>query len=98
MRNKRPIEPKAVFGHMKFNESYYRFRHTGKDKIKMDFVIFAIAFNLGKLFNYKKKQSVFYNKYAFYLPKNVIFLIFKPFEKITRLQNENKSFFQRRAA
>jgi hypothetical protein len=49
MRSKRPIEPEAVFGQMKYNKSYYRFRHVGKDKIKMDFAVFAIAFNILKL-------------------------------------------------
>jgi hypothetical protein len=49
MRSKRPIEPEAVFGQMKYNKLYYRFRHVGKDKIKMDFAIFAIAFNILKL-------------------------------------------------
>ena len=48
-RSRRPIEPEAVFGQMKFNKSYNRFRHAGKDKIKMDFAIFAIAFNILKL-------------------------------------------------
>lgn len=61
MRGKRPIEPEAVFGQMKFDKSYYRFRHTGKDKIKMDFAIFAIAFNIGKLFKKKQKQSLLAN-------------------------------------
>ena len=49
MRKKRPIEPEAVFGQMKNNKSYHRFRHVGKDKVAMDFAIFAIAFNLLKL-------------------------------------------------
>lgn len=49
MRSKRPIEPEAVFGQMKYNKLYNRFRHAGKDKIKMDFAIFAIAFNILKL-------------------------------------------------
>ena len=49
MRKKRPIEPEAVFGQMKNNKDYNRFRHFGKDKIAMDFAIFAIAFNLLKL-------------------------------------------------
>ena len=49
MRKKRPIEPEAVFGQMKNNKSYHRFRHVGKEKIAMDFAIFAIAFNLLKL-------------------------------------------------
>ena len=47
-RSKRPIEPEAVFGQMKFNMAYRRFRHFGKDKVKMDFAFFAIAFNIKK--------------------------------------------------
>jgi hypothetical protein len=48
-RGKRCIEPEAVFGQMKYNMAYRRFRHTGKDKVTMDFTFFAIAFNLKKL-------------------------------------------------
>jgi len=50
-RSRRPIEPEAVFGQTKANKQYHRFRHFGVDKIKMDFAIFAIAFNIGKLYN-----------------------------------------------
>ena len=48
-RGRRCIEPEAVFGQMKFNMAYKRFRHVGKDKITMDFTFFAMAFNLKKL-------------------------------------------------
>ena len=48
-RSKRPIEPEAVFGQMKADMHYKRFRHFGKDKILMDFAFFAIAFNLKKM-------------------------------------------------
>ena len=48
-RSKRPIEPEAVFGQMKYNMGYKRFRHFGKDKATMDFAFFAIAFNLKKM-------------------------------------------------
>jgi hypothetical protein len=50
-RSRRPIEPEAVFGQMKANRSCKRFRHIGRDKILMDFAIFAIAFNIGKMFS-----------------------------------------------
>jgi hypothetical protein len=46
---KRSTEPEAVFGQMKYNRQYSRFRYFGKDTVKMDFAIFAIAFNLGKM-------------------------------------------------
>lgn len=36
-RGRRCIEPEAVFGQMKFNMAYRRFRHFGKDKVTMDF-------------------------------------------------------------
>ena len=48
-RGRRCIEPEAVFGQMKYNMAYRRFRHTGKDKVNMDFAFFAIAFNLKKM-------------------------------------------------
>jgi hypothetical protein len=48
-RSKRPIEPEAVFGQMKYNMAYRRFRHLGIDKVTMDFAFFAIAFNIKKM-------------------------------------------------
>ena len=48
-RGRRCIEPEAVFGQMKFNMAYRRFRHFGKDKLTMDFAFFAIAFNIRKM-------------------------------------------------
>ena len=48
-RSNRPVEPEAVFGQMKYNMAYRRFRHVGMDKVTMDFTFFAIAFNIKKL-------------------------------------------------
>jgi hypothetical protein len=48
-RSKRPIEPEAVFGQMKYNMAYRRFRHLGIDKVTMDLAFFAIAFNIKKM-------------------------------------------------
>jgi hypothetical protein len=48
-----------VFGQIKANKQYNRFRHSGKDKVKMDFAIFAIAFNLGKLAKLINKGAKF---------------------------------------
>lgn len=55
-RSKRPIEPEAVFGQMKYNMQYKRFRHFGKDKVTMDFAFFAIAFNIKKMATKIRKQ------------------------------------------
>ena len=35
-RGRRCIEPEAVFGQMKHNMAYKRFRHVGEDKVTMD--------------------------------------------------------------
>lgn len=48
-RGRRCIELEAVFGQMKYNMAYRRFRHTGKNKVTMDFAFFAIAFNIKKM-------------------------------------------------
>ena len=56
-RSRRPIEPEAVFGQMKHNMQYKRFRHFGKDKAAMDFAFFAIAFNVKKMAATMKKAA-----------------------------------------
>ena len=56
-RGRRCIEPEAVFGQMKFNMAYRRFRHFGKDKVSMDFAFFAIAFNIKKMCSEIAKQT-----------------------------------------
>lgn len=43
-RSKRPVKVEAVFGQIKWDKGYKRFRHVGFDKIVMDFGILAIAF------------------------------------------------------
>ena len=48
-RGQRCIEPEAVFGQIKNNMNYKRFRHFGKDKVFMDFAFLAIAFNIKKM-------------------------------------------------
>ena len=54
-RGRRCIEPEAVFGQMKSNMAYRRFRHMGKDKVLMAFTFFAIAFNIKKLCSMMRK-------------------------------------------
>jgi hypothetical protein len=51
------LEPEAVFGQTKENKQYRRFRHFGGENVKMDFAIFAVAFNIGKLYNKIRKTS-----------------------------------------
>ena len=56
-RGRRCIEPEAVFGQIKYNMAYKRFRHFGLDKVTMDFAFFAIAFNIKKMCSKIAKQS-----------------------------------------
>lgn len=56
-RSKRPAEVEAVFGQIKWNKAYNRFRNTGLDKIIMDFGILAIAFNIGKMISKQKNTK-----------------------------------------
>ena len=57
-RSKRPIEPEAVFGQIKTDKQYKRFRHRGFPKIQMDFGILAMAFNLQKLIKNVGKDQI----------------------------------------
>lgn len=56
-RSRRPIEPESYFGNTKSNKQYNRFRHYGKDMVKMDYALLAIAHNLGKLMSCIKNKS-----------------------------------------
>ena len=57
-RGQRCIEPEAVFGQIKYDMGYKRFRHFGKDKVTMDFAFFAIAFNIKKMCAKIKNQKM----------------------------------------
>jgi transposase len=82
-RSKRPVEPEAVFGQMKFNKAYKRFRHRGFDKVNMDLGIFAIAFNLLKMWRYACKKTRPTKKTWFYIKIYVFtFITWKNNQKI----------------
>lgn len=48
-RGKRPIEPEAVFGHIKYNNKFNRFTLKGIEKVEVEFGLVAIAHNLRKM-------------------------------------------------
>lgn len=75
-RGRRCIEPEAVFGQMKSNMAYRRFRHMGKDKVVMDFTFFAIAFNIKKLCSMMKKVDKKGRKASSYGKFAVIFICY----------------------
>ena len=75
-RGRRCIEPEAVFGQMKSNMAYRRFRHMGKDKVVMDFTFFAIAFNIKKLCSMMRKVDKKRRKTSSYGKFVVIFICY----------------------
>jgi len=98
-RKRRPIEPEAVFGQIKSNKGYNRFRHFDEEKpekVMMDFAIFAIAFNVLKL--HKKMKYTGENPPN--LQKNAVFLRFfvvftisiSNFEKVEKIDREKFQF------
>lgn len=48
-RSNRPIEPEAVFGDIKFNHGFKRFRLKSNRKVKVEFGLVAVAHNIRKL-------------------------------------------------
>lgn len=47
-RSRRPIEPEAVFGNIKFNHGFKRFRLKSAEKVSVEWGLVAIAHNLRK--------------------------------------------------
>ena len=47
-RSMRPIEPEAVFGDIKYDHGFKRFRLKGNTKVKVEFGLVALAHNLRK--------------------------------------------------
>jgi len=76
-RSMRPIEPEAVFGHIKFNNKFNRFSLKGLDKVEIEFGLIAISHNLRKLariMSNNLKNNPFQQKYWLYkLLKNVFY-------------------------
>ena len=89
-QSRRPIEPEAVFGQTKANKHYNRFRHFDKDKVLVDFAIFAIASNIGKMYRKAgitnnllsklRKQARFLGLILFFIPTKENGIEFSTFE------------------
>lgn len=56
-RSKRPIEPEAVFGDIKYNHGFRRFRLRSTEKVKIEFGLVALAHNLRKYFKQIMQQE-----------------------------------------
>ena len=56
-RSKRPIEPEAVFGQIKSNRKFNRFRLRGLEKVTVEFGLISIALNLEKMMKKASKKT-----------------------------------------
>lgn len=56
-RSMRPIEPEAVFGDIKFNHGFKRFRLKSNIKVEVEFGLVALAHNLRKYILSKRKPA-----------------------------------------
>ncbi|HFB99700.1 MAG TPA: hypothetical protein ENJ53_02735 [Phaeodactylibacter sp.] len=55
-----PVE--AIFGHLVFNLGYTHFLLRGLEKVKAEFQLICMSYNLMKLFN--KKKASFYQNFS----------------------------------
>lgn len=62
-RGQRCIEPEAVFGQIKYDMAYKRFRHFGQDKVTIDFAFFAIVFNIKRMCAKIRSEKMTLSKY-----------------------------------
>lgn len=56
-RSKRPIEPEAVFGQIKYNKGFNRFKLKGMEGVKLEFALIAIALNISKMAKKFKERT-----------------------------------------
>ncbi len=54
---RRSLEPEPVFGQLKHNHGYTRFRHFGKARVEMDLGFMFMALNLLKLHKNMRKSA-----------------------------------------
>ena len=56
-RSRRPIEPEAVFGDIKYNHGFKRFRLRSKAKVIIEFGLVALAHNIRKWANIRNEMN-----------------------------------------
>ena len=71
-RSKRPVEPEPVFGQIKFNKGFNRFKLRGMDGVTLEFGLIAIAMNIGKWAKKQAKNEINQMKTAIYKLKMFI--------------------------
>lgn len=56
LRKRRGVDVESVFGHIKQNQGYTRFRLRGLEKVNIEAGLLSIAHNLMKMFNIKEQK------------------------------------------
>lgn len=56
-RSRRPIEPEAVFGQIKYDNRFKRFNYRGKRLVKAEFATIAIVHNIRKYISVMQKSA-----------------------------------------
>jgi len=76
-RSNRPVEPEAVFGQIKFNKGFNRFKLKGIKGVGLEFGLIAIAMNISKMAKKLEQKAQKTVKYQYQLQLNVIFCFYK---------------------
>lgn len=71
-RSRRPIEPEAVFGQIKSNRKFNRFRLRGLDGVAVEFGLISIAVNLSKMMKKSINEKIEGSKSAILSVENQI--------------------------
>lgn len=56
-RSKRPVEPEAVFGQIKYDGGFKRFHYRGNRLVRAEFATLAIAHNIKKMASLSTSKS-----------------------------------------
>ena len=74
-RSKRPIEPEAVFGQIKSNRKFNRFRLRGLAGVAVEFGLISIALNLSKMMKKVINERIMEQKALVLRAENIICLV-----------------------
>ena len=91
-RSKRPIEPEAVFGQIKFNNKFNRFTLRGLEKVEVEFGLIALSHNLRKIAQIVAKNLKIngYQQFSWLFQQFFMHFLRKDGKNKTKIINLNK--------
>lgn len=75
-RRKRPVEPEAVFGQIKYNKGFNRFKLRGLEGVNLEFGLVAIAMNISKI---ARKEAGRLKSAILQLKSSLIAVLYSPY-------------------